>query len=426
MKKLRQFFYLLLFFLCFEIFAINICLNFPQDFSYAKIHKNVFFNGVYSRNYTFLYNNKVYKFSSSEYLNLDNLSKTQKKIIFNKGLFNEKFDIISNFGLSKREIVNYFFPEINEIKNRLCRSIDIYPEENYVQVKKNCCELSYVYGKQGRFLNQEHFYDKLFDCLENNNRNISFEIKVDTYSDINDIKSDFQEKSCFLTNFVTSSPSRKNNIKVALSSFDGIVLEQGEVLSFNSVTGIRNEERGYMPAKIISNGTFIEGFGGGVCQVSTTLYNACLLAGLDILEVHNHSLPISYVEPSFDAMVNSGSSDLVIRNNTDGKIIITTSYSNDQCKVKIFGKKNKYKIVRFSDKTSVIPSEKDIVETNFSKYGNFELELGEEKRLSYPKDGYYSKGYLKYYDEAGVLIETKKIREDRYNPTKGIILKREE
>ena len=56
-------------------------------------------------------------------------------------------------------------------------------------------------------------------------------------------------------------------------------------------------------SKIISNGTFVDGFGGGVCQVSTTLYNAALLSGLEIMEVHNHSLPVSYIEPSFDAIL---------------------------------------------------------------------------------------------------------------------------
>ena len=159
-----------------------------------------------------------------------------------------------------------------------------------------------------------------------------------------------------------------------------------------------------MSAKIISQGTFVEGFGGGVCQVSTTLYNACLLAGLEILEVHNHSLPVSYIEPSFDAMVNSGSSDLVIRNNTAGKILITTSYENDICKI--------------------IPAEEDFVDTDYKKYGEFPIEIGEEKRISFAKDGFVSNGYLNFYNDRGELVKTEKIRENRYNATKGIIAKR--
>lgn len=428
MKKLKDIFCIFLFFLCFYfnfyLFS-NYMININYTFSTLKFIKNVNNYENISINYTFLYNNKIFKFKANEFVNYENLSETQKNFYFNEDTRFEKLKAIQNFGLSKKEIVEYLCPEIIEIKKRLCKVIDISPEENYVQVQKNSCKLSYVFGNEGKFLNQDDFYEKLYDNLLRKNKSIQIEIKVDSYKDSNDIKNDFQEKSSFLTNFSTSSEARKNNIRVALESFDGLVLEQGEVLSFNAVTGIRNEQSGYMPAKIISNGTFVEGFGGGVCQVSTTLYNACLLAGLDILEVHNHSLPVSYVEPSFDAMVNSGSSDLVIRNNTDGKIIITTSSKNDYCKVKIFGKKNKYKITRYSEKTKIIPAENDIIDTDIKKYGDYDLEVGEEKRISYPKDGFCSSGFLKYFDENGVLIETIKVRENKYNATKGIILKRE-
>ena len=71
------------------------------------------------------------------------------------------------------------------------------------------------------------------------------------------------------------------------------------------------------------------------------------------------------------------------------------------------------------------PGKKEIVETNYEKYGNYELEVGEEKRISYAKDGFVSRGYLSFYDEKGQLVKQKKIRENRYNPTKGIIIKRE-
>ena len=183
-------------------------------------------------------------------------------------------------------------------------------------------------------------------------------------------------------------------------------------------------QNGYQKAKIISGGTFIDGFGGGVCQVSTTLYNACILAGLEIIEVHNHSLPVSYVEPSFDAMVNSGSSDLVVRNNSGGKIIITTSSKNDICKVKIFGKENKYKIKKISEKIAILPAEKDFIDYEYKKYSDAVLDVGEEKRISSAKDGFISNGYLLYYDKDDNFIKKEKIRECKYNATKGIIAKR--
>lgn len=107
-----------------------------------------------------------------------------------------------------------------------------------------------------------------------------------------------------------------------------------------------------------------------------------------------------------------------------GKILITTSYENDICKIKIFGLKNKYKITRISEKTKIIPAEEDFVDTDYKKYGEFPIEIGEEKRISFAKDGFVSNGYLNFYNDRGELVKTEKIRENRYNATKGIIAKR--
>ena len=262
-------------------------------------------------------------------------------------------------------------------------------------------------------------------CKNKNKNKIKINLQIKEFKNKKIKDEEFEEIGVFTTSFKSSSPERKNNIKTALKQFDGILLEEGELLRFNMVTGERNEKNGYKQAKIISGGTFVSGFGGGVCQVSTTLYNACLLAGLEILEVHNHSLPVSYVEPAFDAMVNSGSSDLVVRNSTSGKVVITTSYNENDCKVKIFGKKGKYKIKRVSEKTKIIPSKVERVEKDYKKFGLEDLKINEEKRISYAKDGFYSKGYLEYYDDNGNKVKTEKIRDCKYNPTEGVVVKRE-
>lgn len=365
-----------------------------------------------------LYGYKHFRFDLSDY----NVSCTieQMKHYHKK----EELKKLQKMGFSKREIVEYVFPETKEIVSFLCKKINIDALEENIFVEKNKCKLFFDGGRDGIYLDQEYFYNELFEGFLFGQQNLKLKIKTITYKE-NSKRLNFVEKGCFSTNFSTSSSSRKNNIKVALESFDGIILDEGEILSFNNITGARNEDSGYQKAKIISNGTFIEGFGGGVCQVSTTLYNACLLAGLEILEVNSHSLPVSYVEPGFDAMVNSGSSDLVVRNNSGGKIIITTSSIGDMCRVKIFGKENKYKITRFSEKIKIIPAEPDVVETDFEKFGEFDLLPGEEKRISYAKDGFISKSYLNFYDKTGKIIETKQIRENKYYPTKGIIVKKE-
>lgn len=369
--------------------------------------------------YEVSYCDKIYKFKSSDFeLNLTDIQTKNYHSV-------ETLKKLEKLNFQKDEILKYVFPEIDLILEKLNINFGVSEKPDEVFVLKNKCEINFKEGKKGKFVDRENFYNEIYEQIKNKETNIKINLKIKDYKNTNSAKDLFKEKSSFTTNFETSSPQRKNNIKVALSQFDGLVLNEGEVLSFNQTTGKRNEENGYQKAKIISNGTFVEDFGGGVCQVSTTLYNACLLAGLEIIESNAHSLPVSYIEPSFDAMVSTGSSDLKIRNNSGGQIIFTTSYENDLCKVKIFGKKNKFKITRHSEKVGIIKAEKDVIETDYERFGVTNLNIGEEKRLSFSKDGYYSRGYLNFYNEKGELVETRKIRENKYNATKGVVVKRE-
>lgn len=422
------------------------------NISHAYSFKESFIATNVGIDYEFTYGDKKFKFNSNDFEN--NLT-FEERIIKAKN-----FENIKTFVEQPIDAVIYAFPEMREILNNLQNAVFVNKVPERVFVKKNSCEIKFKEGESGRFLNLNKFAEDFEKEIERNFKNfecktlplfntpicsskkvvdpkiqttnkpknikITLTLKTDSFGDNKNLKGKFLEKSCFSTSFSTSGVARKNNIKVALEAFDGIILEVGEILSFNNTTGARTAENGYMQAKIITDGTFVEGYGGGVCQVSTTLYNACLLAGLEIVEVNNHSLPVSYIEPSFDAMVNSGSSDLVICNNTSGKIVITTSSKNDICKVKIFGEKNKFKITRFSEKTKIIPAEPDEIKTDLSTCESLNLLVGEEKRLSYAKDGFCSNGYLNYYDENGVLVKTQKIRTNKYNPTRGIVVKREE
>ncbi len=409
-----------LFIFLFFLFAFFVRVDKKTN---ALINQNLFVK----ENLEFLinYDNRKIKYFSNELIKNKNLSKLQQEILKKENRRLKKIEIIKKLGITEKEAILYLYPEIKELYNLLQQNFSEKAGDNKILVNENRCEIVFVEGEQGKFVDYFNFFNEIVDSLKKeDNFKIKINLKIKKYSSKNILKEDFKEKGCFSTDFSSSSESRKNNIRRALSSFDGIVLEEGEILSFNETTGKRNEENGYKKAKIISSGTFVDGYGGGVCQVSTTLYNACLLAGLEIIEVNSHSLPVSYVEPSFDAMVNSGSSDLVVRNNTNGKIIITTSDENCKCKFKIFGKENINKITRISEKTKIIPAKEEKIDSDYKKYG-LELEIGEEKRLSYAKDGYFSNGYLNYYDKKGKLVKTEKIRESKYYPTEGIVVIRE-
>jgi len=142
----------------------------------------------------------------------------------------------------------------------------------------------------------------------------------------------------YRTYFSPSNTSRVKNIRLAAQSINNKILLPGEVLSFNRLTGPRLPESGYEEAPIIVNGELVPGVGGGVCQVSTTLYNAAVLANLTILERNKHSLPSAYVGLGRDATVFYDYLDLKIHNETVRPVLIKSIIGHNYLDVKILGK----------------------------------------------------------------------------------------
>ena len=142
------------------------------------------------------------------------------------------------------------------------------------------------------------------------------------HTELQELKERTARLSAFTTYFDSENSSRVANIKLAGGKISGCVLSPEESFSFNARVGARTEKNGFKKAKIIEDGRFVYGVGGGVCQVSTTLYNAALLAGLKVTEFHPHSLAVSYVSPSRDAMVSGTYSDLKFVNTTNSPVYI--------------------------------------------------------------------------------------------------------
>ena len=118
----------------------------------------------------------------------------------------------------------------------------------------------------------------------------------------------------FTTEYNSKIKNRTHNLELAVKSLDGATIRPGEVLSFNETLGPITKEAGYKPAKIFVKGKELEGIGGGVCQVSSTLYNAADYAGLEIVERHAHSRRVYYVEKGRDAATSYGGVDLKVKN----------------------------------------------------------------------------------------------------------------
>ena len=354
------------------------------------------------------------------------LTKLQKNII-DSGLENrlKVFNFAYVNGFNKEECLFYVFPELNDVVT--------YVKNSYCYEAKDACLKSKI-NTGNIFLQKEISgidldYFGLINDLFNSFKvfkggfkaNLHF-FKTNSNVNVDYYKDKMQLKGTYKTYFNSSSDSRKNNIRQALSSLDGKIIMPDETLSFNNITGDRTDENGYMKANTIKNGSFFQEFGGGVCQVSSTFYNAALLANLDIIEVHPHSLPVSYVEPCFDAMVNTGSSDLKIKNNTKYPVIIACSSKNDTCLINIYGEENSFDIKRVSEKIESIENFEYKIINDYKLVGlDQPINKGETKIISRGKPGFKAIGMLEYYKD-GVLFKTKKIRMDTYKPTNEVIL----
>jgi len=154
--------------------------------------------------------------------------------------------------------------------------------------------------------------------------------------------------SQYSTRFDAGQAGRTYNIRVAAAALDGQLIAPGDVFSFNRVVGPRSSEAGYKSANVIINNELVPGLGGGVCQVSSTLYNAVLLANLKIVERTNHSLPVSYVPIGRDATVVYGAVDFKFTNNTDFYIYMKSEVTGNNLTVKLYGNTEKTPRVELS------------------------------------------------------------------------------
>ncbi|MBW7459325.1 VanW family protein, partial [Paenibacillus sepulcri] len=141
----------------------------------------------------------------------------------------------------------------------------------------------------------------------------------------------------FTTDFSASGAGRAFNVSMTAKTLNGWELAPGEVFDYNKVIALTREKYGYRQAPVILNGELVPGIGGGICQVSSTLYNAALLAGLEMVERRNHSLPVSYLPKGQDATFAEGAINFRFKNTTGKHLIIRTVVENGRLTVKLFG-----------------------------------------------------------------------------------------
>lgn len=219
----------------------------------------------------------------------------------------------------------------------------------------------------------------------------------------------------YTTIYDAGNTNRSHNIALAAKTINGTILLPGETFSYNGILGNTNKEKGYKVGTAYVGGKVVESYGGGICQVSSTLYNSVLYANLGIVERHNHSYVVNYVPAGRDATVAYGGKDFKFKNTRQYPIKIVASAKNGVVSISIMGIKEEkeYEIVLTSTVLSTTP--RTIVYEN-----NSSLEEGKEKIIQKGYDGKKSIAY-KIVKYNGKTISKTVLSKDTYKPMNRII-----
>ncbi len=252
-----------------------------------------------------------------------------------------------------------------------------------------------------------------------NGKDVVVELSVETESPkiTSEILSTINQlMGSYNTTFNASNTSRTKNISLAANTINGTVLMPGELFSFNEVVGPRTRDRGYKDAPVIFNGELVDGLGGGICQVSSTIYNAVLLSDINIVERVKHSIPSTYVPKGRDATVSYGVLDFKFENNRAKPIFIESYTKGNKMVINIYGYKNDNKVIQINS------VQNEIVNRSIEVKYDANMLDGEEEIEEKGRDGYKVTTY-KITLENGKEVAREKISYDYYRPKTKIIVK---
>ncbi|TMV47194.1 hypothetical protein FE783_23435 [Paenibacillus mesophilus] len=218
----------------------------------------------------------------------------------------------------------------------------------------------------------------------------------------------------FTTYFPGSVPGRVHNIQATAATVHDKLLAPGERFDYGTIIRATEQKVGYREAPVILNGKLVPGIGGGICQVSTTLYNAVLLAGLKVNERRNHSLPVSYVPLGQDATYADGYINFMFTNSTEHYLWIRTESDANRVTVKLFG--TTPESVTYEVESNILQT----LEPPVKYVRNPTLQIGEQSILQQGKPGYVVETF-RIRKENGVVVGKERLSQDKYQPQPSLI-----
>ena len=271
----------------------------------------------------------------------------------------------------------------------------------------------------GSYVDADALYEQACKTLDNGGGLVTVDVvEIAPETTLENVQAVYGMITSAVTNASSSSNNRLININLACKAINGTEVAPGEDFSFNNVVGKRTKDKGYTVAPVYTNGEVSTDIGGGVCQVSTTLWNAAMKADCEIVERHAHSRPVSYVDRGKDATVSWDSQDMIFKNTTDSTLYIVAYLREDKRVVtEIYGKlipDGAY--IKIEAKTT-----KKIAPEDPVRVYNPQLKSGEEVVVTEPRTGYKAEAYRVYYDASDNEIKRDHLCSSYYREATGRI-----
>lgn len=371
---------------------------------------------IRKRNIKLIYNGKEYSYSLEdlgvEFLYEDAVSRAYG--IGRKGSIINRLLEIMEVKLNGKEVDL----QLSINKDKILKIVEYISDDIYVEARDakfhfNNGQIHIEDEVVGKSVDKEELINRIAKNIKEDGINNIDTIEIPVKSTIPKLSKDLLSRingviGEFSTSFKGSTKNRIENIRLSANAIKGKMLLPGESVSFNETVGPVRREYGYKEANVIIGGKYTSGIGGGVCQTSTTLYNALLLAGVTILERSPHSIPPAYVNLGHDAAVAENLMDLKFRNDFDYPIYINTEIKNNRIYVYIYGdvSERDYTVRIKSEITEVIKAKEEIIVDE-------KLNPGVKVMVQEGRNGYRVKTY-RYIIKNGIIIDKELISNDYY------------
>ncbi len=330
----------------------------------------------------------------------------------------ELVDLCLSRGADHKRALSVCFPRLIRVVDGIAAKMYVQPKNAEVKCRGGSIKIEKEHN--GVMLDESKLYASIYCCFKFSGggsvtaypKTVVPEVTADN------LKPYTAFRGAYTTDYTMSIPARAHNVTLALEKIDGAMILPGETLSFNKTVGARTEKNGFKSAKIIVDGKYTDGVGGGVCQASTAVYNAALVAGLSCA-ANAHSICPAYCPPGLDAMISSVS-DLLVTNPTTHPVYITVKAMGGKATVSVYGEKKEFDVVPESVTEKTLPFVTEEITDNELKYFDGEYKTGDRRLVSPGKDGISSSTYLNYYRN-GKIVRRDLVRQNEYKMLPQVI-----